>query len=389
MIYLDNAATTQIDKRVLDAMMPYLTTQYGNAGTLYKFGRSAGEAVKQARAQVAEFLNAKPEQILFTSGGSEANSLVFQGLKEYLKSIGKTHILVSAIEHDSVLKAVHSLIKDEFYIEYLPAHSDGKVFAQSVEDAITPKTGLVSVMYVNNETGAVNPIEEIGTICMKRGILFHTDCVQAAGCHPIDMEKIGCDFLSISSHKIHGPKGVGALFAKEKSMLAPIIFGGAEQEFGLRGGTENVAGIVGFGMACEISTKSLHEDCIWVSTLKQRFYMALTDALKKNGCAEIVHTNGSSVLSPGKTLNLCLRGIDGQTLLLMLDGKSICISAGSACRSHEAEPSHVLIAMGLTPDEARSSIRISFSRMNTADEIVDAANIIASCIEILASGVGK
>lgn len=281
MIYLDNAATTQIDKRVLDAMMPYLTTQYGNAGTLYKFGRSAGEAVKQARAQVAEFLNAKPEQILFTSGGSEANSLVFQGLKEYLKSIGKTHILVSAIEHDSVLKAAHSLIKDEFYIEYLPAHSDGKVFAQSVEDAITSKTGLVSVMYVNNETGAVNPIEEIGTICMKRGILFHADCVQAAGCHPIDVEKIGCDFLSISSHKIHGPKGVGALFAKEKSMLAPIIFGGAEQEFGLRGGTENVAGIVGFGMACEISTKSLHEDCIWVSTLKQRFYMALTDALQK------------------------------------------------------------------------------------------------------------
>lgn len=389
MIYLDNAATTQIDKRVLDAMMPYLTTQYGNAGTLYKFGRSAGEAVKQARAQVAEFLNAKPEQILFTSGGSEANSLVFQGLKEYLKSIGKTHILVSAIEHDSVLKAAHSLIKDEFYIEYLPAHSDGKVFVQSVEDAITPKTGLVSVMYVNNETGAVNPIEEIGTICMKRGILFHTDCVQAAGCHPIDVEKIGCDFLSLSSHKIHGPKGVGTLFAKDKSVLTPIIFGGAEQEFGLRAGTENVAGIVGFGEACEISSKSLHEDCIWVSTLKQRFYMALTDALKKSGRTDIVRTNGPSVLNPGKTLNLCLSGTDGQTLLLMLDGKNICISAGSACRSHEAEPSHVLTAMGLTADEARSSVRISFSRMNTADEAVDAANIIASCIEILANEVAK
>lgn len=307
---------------------------------------------------------------------------MFQGLKEYLKSIGKTHILVSAIEHDSVLKAAHSLIKDEFYIEYLPAHSDGKVFVQSVEDAITPKTGLVSVMYVNNETGAVNPIEEIGTICMKRGILFHTDCVQAAGCHPIDVEKIGCDFLSLSSHKIHGPKGVGTLFAKDKSVLTPIIFGGAEQEFGLRAGTENVAGIVGFGAACEISSKSLHEDCIWVSTLKQRFYMALTDALKKSGRTDIVRTNGPSVLNPGKTLNLCLSGIDGQTLLLMLDGKNICISAGSACRSHEAEPSHVLTAMGLTADEARSSIRISFSRMNTADEAVDAANIIASCIEI-------
>lgn len=314
---------------------------------------------------------------------------MFQGLKEYLKSIGKTHILVSAIEHDSVLKAAHSLIKDEFYIEYLPAHSDGKVFVQSVEDAITPKTGLVSVMYVNNETGAVNPIEEIGTICMKRGILFHTDCVQAAGCHPIDVEKIGCDFLSLSSHKIHGPKGVGTLFAKDKSVLTPIIFGGAEQEFGLRAGTENVAGIVGFGEACEISSKSLHEDCIWVSTLKQRFYMALTDALKKSGRTDIVRTNGPSVLNPGKTLNLCLSGIDGQTLLLMLDGKNICISAGSACRSHEAEPSHVLTAMGLTADEARSSVRISFSRMNTADEAVDAANIIASCIEILANEVAK
>ena len=172
-------------------------------------------------------------------------------------------------------------------------------------------------------------------------------------------------------------------------MLTPIIFGGAEQEFGLRAGTENVAGIVGFGEACEISSKSLHEDCIWVSTLKQRFYMALTDALKKSGRTDIVRTNGPSVLNPGKTLNLCLSGIDGQTLLLMLDGKNICISAGSACRSHEAEPSHVLTAMGLTADEARSSIRISFSRMNTADEAVDAANIIASCIEILANEVAK
>lgn len=389
MIYLDNAATTQMDERVLEAMMPYLTTEYGNAGTLYKFGRAANEAVQNARAQVAALINAEPEQIIFTSGGSEANTLVFRGLKDYLKTIGKTHVLVSAVEHDSVLRAAESLIKDGFYIEYLPAHSDGTIFAQNVEDAITPKTGLVSVMYVNNETGAVNPIEEIGTICMKRGILFHTDCVQAAGCHPIDVEKIGCDFLSLSSHKIHGPKGVGALFAKDKSVLTPIIFGGAEQEFGLRAGTENAAGIVGFGTACEISTKSVHEDCIWVSTLKQRFYMALTDALKKNGCSDIVHTNGPSVLNPGKTLNLCFSGIDGQTLLLMLDGKNICISAGSACRSHEAEPSHVLTAMGLTADEARNSIRISFSRMNTADEVVDAANIIASCIEILASGVAN
>lgn len=385
MIYFDNAATTQMDEQVLEAMMPYLTTEYGNAGTLYKFGRAANEAVQKARAQVAALINAEPEQIIFTSGGSEANSLVFGGLKDYLKHIGKTHILVSAIEHESVLRAAESLIKDGFYVEYLLPHRDGTVSAQDVESAITPETGLISVMYANNETGAINPVNEIGAICMKRGILFHTDCVQAAGCHPIDVEKIGCDFLSVSSHKIHGPKGVGALFARDKSVLTPIIFGGAEQEFGLRAGTENVAGIVGLGAACEISAKCLHEDCAWVSTLKQRFYMALIEALRKNAHEDIVRVNGPSILAPGKALNLCLRGVDGQTLLLMLDGKDICISAGSACNSHETKPSHVLTAMGLTEDEARSSVRISFSRMNTEGEIVAAANIIASCIEILAN----
>lgn len=385
MIYFDNAATTQMDEQVLEAMMPYLTTEYGNAGTLYKFGRAANEAVQKARAQVAALINAEPEQIIFTSGGSEANSLVFGGLKDYLKHIGKTHILVSAIEHESVLRAAESLIKDGFYVEYLRPHRDGTVSAQEVESAITPATGLVSVMYANNETGAINPVNEIGAICIEHGVLFHTDCVQAAGCHPIDVGKIGCDFLSVSSHKIHGPKGTGALFVKDKNVLTPIIFGGAEQEFGLRAGTENVASIVGFGAACEISTKRLCEDCAWVSTLKQRFYMALIEALRKNGHEDIVRVNGPSILTPGKALNLCLRGVDGQTLLLMLDGKDICISAGSACNSHEDKPSHVLTAMGLTEDEARSSVRISFSRMNTADEVVTATNIIASCIEILAN----
>lgn len=242
MIYLDNAATTQMDERVLEAMMPYLTTEYGNAGTLYKFGRAANEAVQKARTQVAALINAEPEQIIFTSGGSEANNLVFRGLKDYLKSIGKTHILVSAVEHDSVLRAAESLIKDGFHVEYIPVSSECRVSPAVIEDALRADTGLVSVMFANNETGAINPIEDIGTICMKRGILFHTDCVQAAGCYPIDVVKIGCDFLSVSSHKIHGCKGIGALYTKDKSKLTPIVYGGSEQEFGLRGGTENVAG---------------------------------------------------------------------------------------------------------------------------------------------------
>lgn len=383
MIYLDNAATTQMDERVLDAMMPYLTTEYGNAGTLYKFGRAANEAVQKARAQVAALINAEPEQVIFTSGGSEANNLVFHGLKDYLKSVGKTHILVSAIEHDSVLRAAESLIKDGFHVEYIPVSNECRVSPAVIENALRADTGLVSVMFANNETGAINPIEDIGTICMKRGILFHTDCVQAAGCYPIDVVKIGCDFLSVSSHKIHGCKGVGALYAKDKSKLAPIVYGGSEQEFGLRGGTENVAGIVGFGKACEISSKSLHEDTVWVSTLKQRFFMALNEALKDTGDEGCVHVNGMSILTPGKTINLRMDGVDGETLLLMLDGKGVCVSAGSACRSHEAEPSHVLSAMGLSKDEARASIRISFSKKNTADEAVRAAQILAGCISTL------
>ena len=212
---------------------------------------------------------------------------------------------------------------------------------------------------------------------MNHGIFVHW--VVAA----IDVVKIGCDFLSVSSHKIHGCKGIGALYAKDKSKLTPIVYGGSEQEFGLRGGTENVAGIVGFGKACEISSKSLHEDTVWVSTLKQRFFMALNEALKDTGDESCVHVNGMSILTPGKTINLRMDGVDGETLLLMLDGKGVCVSAGSACRSHEAEPSHVLSAMGLSKDEARSSIRISFSKKNTADEAVRAAQILAGCISAL------
>lgn len=383
MIYLDNAATTQIDRQVLDAVMPYLTSQYGNAGALYGFGRSANEAVQKARSQVSEFINAKPEQIIFTSGGSEANSMVFHGLKDYLKSVGKTHILVSSVEHDSVLRVAESLIKEGFYIEYLPVCADGTVSPRVVDAAITSKTGLVSVMFVNNETGAMNSIDEIGAICTKKGILFHTDCVQAAGCHSIDVEEICCDFLSLSSHKIHGCKGVGALFAKDVSRLYPIIYGGSEQEFGLRGGTENVAGIVGFGEACKISGEHFYADTIKLLSLKLQFYTTLVDELKKSNYIGDIHVNGAPVSSQGKTLNLRFDDVDGETLLLMLDSKGVCISAGSACCNHEVYPSHVLTAMGLSEDEARSSVRVSFSRINTVEEVTEAAKIIAACLQIL------
>ena len=383
MIYLDNAATTPIDRRVLESMMPYLTTQYGNAGTLYKFGRAANEAIQNARAQVSRFVGASNGSIIFTSGGSESNNLVFRGVKEYLKRIGRTHVLVSTVEHDSVLRAAESLIKEGFDVGYIPVQGDGSVSLTALEGLLRPDTGLVSVMYVNNETGAVNPVCDIGSLCMKHGVLFHTDCVQAAGCHAIDAVEIGCDFLSVSSHKIHGPKGVGALYVKDVTTITPLIYGGAEQEYGLRGGTENVAGIVGFGRACELSAAQLQEDKTYVSSLKQRFVTELTDALKEQGMDGIIHINGGSIMAPGKTVNLRIDGVDNESLILMLDNKEICISAGSACQSHESNPSHVLTAMGLTMEEARSSVRVSFSRMNTMEEIIEAAQTIAGFIGVL------
>lgn len=383
MIYLDNAATTPIDRRVLESMMPYLTTQYGNAGTLYKFGRAANEAIQNARAQVSRFVGASNGSIIFTSGGSESNNLVFRGVKEYLKRIGRTHVLVSTVEHDSVLRAAESLIKEGFDVGYIPVQGDGSVSLTALEGLLRSDTGLVSVMYVNNETGAVNPVCDIGSLCMKHGVLFHTDCVQAAGCHAIDAVEIGCDFLSVSSHKIHGPKGVGALYVKDVTTITPLIYGGAEQEYGLRGGTENVAGIVGFGRACELSAAQLQEDKTYVSSLKQRFVTELTDALKERGMDGIIHINGGSIMAPGKTVNLRIDGVDNESLILMLDNKEICISAGSACQSHESNPSHVLTAMGLTMEEARSSVRVSFSRMNTMEEIIEAAQTIAGFIGVL------
>lgn len=385
MIYLDNAATTKIVPEVLDAMMPYLTDEYGNAGTLYGFGRSAAAAIKNAREQVATLFGCTPDHVIFTSGGSESNNTVFKGLRHQLKESGKTHLVVSAIEHDSVLRAAEMLTKDGFHITYIKPGSDGRISPKAVEAAIHEDTGLVSIMFVNNETGAVNDINEIGRICRQNEVLFHTDCVQAAGQYPLTVHKNDVDFASVSSHKIHGPKGVGALFIREKSIL-PLVCGGAEQEFGLRGGTENVAGIVGFGKAAEIAMSNMHDDMIEVSVMKQKFYMTLMETFREfgrdTGC---IHVNGHPVIEPGKTLNLRFDGIDAQTLLLMLDSKGVCVSAGSACRSHEAEPSHVLVAMGISPDEARSSVRVSFSKYNTVDEAGDAAKTVATCVFTLQS----
>lgn len=381
MIYLDNAATTQIHPDVLEAMMPYLKHEYGNAGTLYSIGRNSAKAIERARENVAELIGAQSNQIIFTSGGSEANSMVFNGVKDYLKEIGKTHIVVSQIEHDSVLKAAKNLIKDGFYITYLKVENDGKVDMEELTRLISQDdVGLVSIMYVNNEIGSINPIHEIGMMCKEKGILFHTDCVQAMGSHPINVDYMNCNFLSMSAHKIHAPKGIGALYIRDKSNVASMIHGGASQEYGLRGGTENVAGIAGFGHACSMFYTTCGTLSMTTTYLKRMFYDKLCIELDKHGMKQILSINGSTLEEPGKTLNLRFANVDGETLVLALDSKGICVSAGSACRSHESEPSHVLLGIGLTPDEARDSIRVSFSILNTMDEVVSAAEIIANVV---------
>lgn len=383
MVYLDSAATTRLDPEVLDEMMPYLKDEYGNAGSRHSLGNVASRAVQTARERVSELIHSRPEQIIFTSGGSEANSLAFGGVEDYLRENGKTHILVSAVEHDSVLRAAEAFTKHGFDVEYIPVTPDGKVSVSFIERAIRDDTGMVSVMGTNNETGVEFPIEDIGELCEKCGVLFHTDCVQALGNRKLDVQKIRCDLMSMSAHKIHGPKGVGALFVKDRGIMSPIIYGGSEQEFGLRGGTENVPGIVGFGKACDLASARIRKDSILISEMKQVFYTELVSALKESGIEDCLHINGAPVVAPGKILNLRFDGIDAETLTLMLDYYGVAVSAGSACRSHESNPSHVLTAMGLTDNEARSSIRISFARdsFSGANDVRRAAAQIAECVK--------
>lgn len=384
MIYLDNASTTKIDPSVLDAMMPFLTDEYGNPGTIYGLGRRAKEAVEKARAQVAKFIGAKPEQIIFTSGGTEANNMVFSSLLSFLEQSEKTHVITTSSDHVSVLDSARNLcIKRGFDLTELQVNHHGCVELGNLKSELRENTGLVSIMYMNNETGSENPVEEIGAMCRKRGILFHSDCVQAAGCCKLDVEKMNCDFLSLSSHKIHGPKGVGALYVRDMSLITPMIRGGSAQEFGMRGGTENVAGIVGFGAACELMNERLHEIDVHNSMLKQIFYNVLDENLKAQGLQNVLHVNGDLIIKHGKTINIRFDDVDGETLLLMLDAKGIYVSAGSACHSHESKPSHVLLAMGIDPEDARNSIRVSFSKMNTEAEVKYAAGVIANCVAAL------
>ena len=372
MIYLDSAATTKINRSVLDAMMPYLIDEYANPGSIYPAGVRARSAINDARQKVADFLNCDTDQIVFTSGGSEGNSLIINGVKQYLSIIGKKHIITTEIEHESVLRAfTTAAIKDGFICDFIKPTFSNCIDQSSIANIIKENTGFISIMMMNNETGVVNNVKEIAKLCKKYGILFHSDCVQSAGINEIDVRNIECDFATISSHKIHGPKGVGAVFIKNKNIITPSIFGSESQEFGLRGGTENVAGIVGFGEACKIAKENLELNRKHIAKLRKTFAICISDYLPD------VIFNGYD--TGEKILSITIPDVNAQSLILAV-GNDVQISAGSACNSYSDKPSHVLMAIGLNKDEASRTIRVSFSETNTLDEVIEAAKIIYNTV---------
>lgn len=382
MIYLDNAATTRISQEVLEAMTPYLCDSFGNPGAIYKLGREAAEAVSGARKKVARFFGCLPRYVVFTSGGSEGNSLVIKGLIPHLKSLGKTTIVTSKTEHDSVIKAVcEAEERHGFTVKYVDIDSNGQVKIDALEALLEPSVGLVSIMYVNNETGVANDVQKISELCKRNGVLFHSDCVQAAGFYPIEVSQLGCDFVTISGHKINAPKGVGAVFAKRTELLSPIISGGSSQEWGVRGGTENVAGIVGLGKACEmvsLDTESRRRQAV---NSRNTFVKVLQSELSKVGLCDRLFVAGST--EENKIANFRIDGVYAMTLILALDGADIYMSAGSACRAQSAKPSKTLLAMGFSEREAMSSVRASFSHSTTDGEAIEAAKAVAETAKSL------
>lgn len=367
-IYADNAATTALSPEVLQDMMPYLTTVYGNPSSMYSIGSEAQKAVELARVDVSEAINALPREIFFTSGGSESDNWAIKGVARALKAKGKNHIITSAFEHHAVLHTCDALKKEGFEITLLDVHSDGLVRPEELEAAIKDTTALVSIMYANNEIGTIQPIEELGAVCRRHGVLFHTDAVQAMGNVPIDVKKQNIDLLSMTAHKLHGPKGCGALYIRQGVRPQILIDGGA-QERGMRAGTENVAGIVGLASAVKRAKATMEQRTERLTGLRNR----LIDSLSK---IERSRLNGDREKRLPGNINMCFEGIEGEALLLRLDLMGICASSGSACTSGSLDPSHVLLAIGLPHEIAHGSLRLSFSDETTEEDI----DYIAKCV---------
>ena len=360
-IYADNAATTRLSDTALNAMLPYLQGEYGNPSSLHSVGQRAQEALTEARARIAARLGCQPTEVIFTSGGSEADNQAIRSVAAFGKMKGKTHIISTAFEHHAVLHTLEALEKEGFTVTLLDVHEDGMVSAQQVEEAMTPETCLVTIMYANNEIGTVQPIAEIGEVCRRHGVLFHTDAVQAVGHLPVNVAEQNIDMLSLSAHKFHGPKGIGVLYARKGVPIFPLIHGGA-QERGRRGGTENIPAIVGMAAALDEACDHLEEDTRKLTALRERLIAGLSN---------IPHSvlNGHREHRLPGTVNFCFEGIEGESLLLLLDDRGVYASSGSACTSGSLDPSHVLLAIGRPHEIAHGSLRLSLSPDTTQEEV--------------------
>ena len=360
-IYADNAATTKMSDIAVQAMLPYLQEIYANASSVHLLGQRSAAALFSARQQVAQVLNCAPKEVFFTSGGSEADNQALISAAAFGKKQGKCHIVSTAMEHHAILHTLEALQAEGFTVTLLRPQADGIVTATQVAEAITDTTCLVSVMYANNETGAIQPIREIGALCRKRGVLFHTDAVQAAGHLTIDVQCDNIDMLSLSAHKFHGPKGIGLLFAKNNIQLTSLIRGGG-QERGKRAGTENLPGIIGLAVALKDAQENMQQNTAYITGLRD----ALRNGLDKIDGASF---NGSREHCLPGTVNYSFQGVNGETLLSLLSNEGICCSSGSACSAGSLEPSHVMLALGLSHETAQSALRFSLCEYNTMDEV--------------------
>jgi len=372
---MDHSATSPVDPEVFEAMKPYFIDSFGNASTLYSLGREGKMAMEAARAEVASIIGAEPKEIIFTSGGTESDNLAIKGTAYKFKNKGN-HIITSNIEHPAVDETCKYLEKNGFKVTYLPVGTDGIVKIKDLEDAITDDTILITIMHANNEIGTIQPIEKIGAIAREKGIYFHTDAVQTVGKIPVNVEKLNVDLLSLSSHKLYGPKGVGALYIKRGVRIEPLLHGGGHER-GIRPGTENVPGIVGLGKACTIAKENLERDAQKLTTLRNRL---IDGVLESN---EDSYLNGDRIKRLPNNANFRFTGIEGESLILHLDSKGIAASTGSACSSTKLEASHVLTAIGLEQQDAHGSLRISLGRENTEEDIDYAITAITEVVEQL------
>ena len=370
---MDHSATTPVAAEVLEAMLPYFSQRFGNASSLHGFGREAKEALEESRQRVARLLNAHPREIVFTSGGTESDNLALRGIAYKNRNSGR-HIITSQIEHPAILETCHSLEREGFSVTYLPVNREGLIELSELERAIRPDTILISIMHANNEVGTIQPLEEVGRLAADRDIYLHTDAVQTVGKIPVDVEAMSADLLSLSAHKFYGPKGVGALYIRRGTKIQSLSTGGGHER-NLRSGTENVAGIVGLARAADLAGEEMAAEGQRLSQLRDR----LADLVL--GRVKDAWVNGSMEKRLPGSLNFGFSYVEGESLLLYLDSKGIAVSTGSACSSHKLEPSHVLLALGLKPEECHGSLRITMGRSNNEEQVDYVAECIAEAVE--------